>query len=142
MVDSSVGYTPGVGANISVDSIGSALVQRMKPAVGISGTAVDVSAVNPMPVVQRTSTSTLTSVTADVASTVLLVVNANRRGAYFFNDSTAQLYLALADTASLIEFTVRLNPGDMYELPLPVYTGNISGIWSTVNGTVRVTEVF
>ena len=44
-----VGYTPGAGATVAADEIGGILFQRVKPSVGVDGTAVDVSANNPMP---------------------------------------------------------------------------------------------
>lgn len=47
-----VGYTPGVGATVAADDVGGALYQRIKPAFGTDGAAVDVSASNPFPVVQ------------------------------------------------------------------------------------------
>lgn len=45
-----VGYTPGSGATVAADEIGGVLFQRMKPAIGDDGQAVDVSANNPMPI--------------------------------------------------------------------------------------------
>lgn len=44
-----VGYTPGSGATVAADDIGGVLYQRVKPSVGVDGSAVDVSADNPMP---------------------------------------------------------------------------------------------
>jgi len=46
-----VGYTPGSGAFIAADEIGGLLFQRVKPTFGEDGSATDVSATNPMPVV-------------------------------------------------------------------------------------------
>lgn len=43
-------YTAGVGSTVATDDIGGVHFQRVKPAVGADGTAVDVSAANPMPV--------------------------------------------------------------------------------------------
>lgn len=45
-----VGYTPGTGATVAADEIGGVLHQRVKIGVGADGTAVDVSANNPMPI--------------------------------------------------------------------------------------------
>lgn len=45
-----IGYTPGYGAQIAADEVNGALVQRVKPTVGVDGQAVDVSEANPMPV--------------------------------------------------------------------------------------------
>lgn len=43
-------YTAGVGSTVATDDIGGVHFQRVKPAIGADGTAVDVSAANPMPV--------------------------------------------------------------------------------------------
>ncbi len=51
-----VGYTPGSGATIAADDVGGVLVQRIKPAFGVDGAATDVSATNPMPVVEDRGT--------------------------------------------------------------------------------------
>lgn len=45
-----VGYTPGTGAVVAADEIAGVLHQRVKLGIGEDGTAVDVSAANPMPV--------------------------------------------------------------------------------------------
>jgi len=45
-----VGYTPGTGAVVAADEIAGVLHQRVKLGIGEDGTAVDVSASNPMPV--------------------------------------------------------------------------------------------
>jgi hypothetical protein len=45
-----VGYTEGSGKTIAADDVGGVLYQRIKPVVGEDGTAVDVSASNPMPI--------------------------------------------------------------------------------------------
>lgn len=86
-------------------------------------------------------TDTLTSVTAAAASTQLLAANASRKGACFFNESTAVLYLALAGSASTTAYTVQIAAGGYYELPEPIRQGAIFGIWAAANGAVRITEM-
>ena len=49
-MSNSVGYTPGEGALIAVENIAGVLHQRVKIGVGVTGTAVDVSTANPMPI--------------------------------------------------------------------------------------------
>jgi hypothetical protein len=46
-----VAITAGSGTSIATDDIGGAHYQRVKPAFGVDGSAVDVSASNPLPVV-------------------------------------------------------------------------------------------
>lgn len=90
----------------------------------------------------KAATATLTNVTAATSSTALLAVTAGRKQAMFFNDSTAILYLKMGTTASTTSYTVQIPAGGYYELPSPsVYTGIIQGIWSAVNGAVRITEL-
>lgn len=90
-------------------------------------------------------TGTLSNVNDASSDTEILASNGNRKGAMFFNDSTEILYLALAaGTSSATAFSVKLDPGAFYELPLcegGVYSGIVKGIWAANGaGAVRVTE--
>jgi hypothetical protein len=88
------------------------------------------------------STGTITSVNAAASSTQLLASNSSRKAAYFFNDSGATLYLALAGSASTTAYTVQMPANSFFELPTsPVYTGAVFGIWSSATGAVRITEL-
>lgn len=96
-----------------------------------------VSAVAPPP-----TANVLTSVAAATASTTLLASNLNRKQAIFFNDSPANLYLGLTGgTVSLTSYTVKITSYGYFEVPWPVYTGQINGIWDTASGSVRITEL-
>jgi hypothetical protein len=70
----------------------------------------------------------------------LLAANTSRFGATVFNESTAVLYLKLGATASTTDYTVKMDAGDFYETPYD-YTGIICGIWSSANGSARITEI-
>lgn len=88
------------------------------------------------------STSTLTNVSSSASSVSVLSSNSGRKGALFFNDSTALLYLKFGTTASTTSFTVQIPSGGYYEMPGPkIYSGAIDGIWASANGTLRVTEL-
>lgn len=87
------------------------------------------------------SVATLTSVAGATSSTALLASNGNRKGMMIFNDSTAILYLAFASSASTTAYTVQVAPGGFYEMPSPIYTGALYGIWSAANGNARITEL-
>jgi hypothetical protein len=90
----------------------------------------------------RTATSTITSVAGAATSTQLLASNTSRTGAYFYNDSTAILYLAFATSASTTAYTVQMAAQTFYEMPtIPVYTGAIFGIWASAAGNCRITEL-
>lgn len=85
-------------------------------------------------------TSTRTSVLGAIVATTLLAANPARLGATVFNDSTANLFLALGSGASTTSFTIKLATGTYYQIPFN-FVGIITGIWDAVNGNARVTEL-
>lgn len=139
-----VTINPGAGGStIACDDISGIQYQRVKLIYGGDGTnSGDVSSTNPYPVVERKpSSSSVSSVSGSASSVSLLASNANRLGATFFNDSTAVLYLKLGATASTTSYTTQLGSFAYYELPFPIYTGAIDGIWASATGAVRITEL-
>jgi hypothetical protein len=86
------------------------------------------------------STATMTTVAASTSSVTLLAANTARLTATIFNNSNATLYVSLAATSSATNFTTLLTPSAYYELPVPIYTGVVSGIWSKANGSAYMTE--
>ena len=90
---------------------------------------------------QSSSTASITSVSGSVSSVSLLAANSSRKGATFFNDSTAILYLSLGTTsASTTSYTLQVGPNGYYELPF-AWQGAIQGIWGSATGAVRITEL-
>lgn len=95
--------------------------------------------------VQRVIESNVAAATtANVSSLntnqTLLASNASRRGASFYNESTENCLVKFGATASATSYTVRMTPLSYYELPQPVYSGVIDGIWDATAGAMRVTE--
>lgn len=89
----------------------------------------------------RATTGTQSNVSGSASDVTILASNANRMGATVTNDSTAILYLLLANaTSSTTVHTVQLGPGDYYEVPFG-YSGVIKGIWASATGSARVTEL-
>lgn len=86
------------------------------------------------------NTPTVTQVASSASNITLLALNASRKMAMFFNDSTQILYLKLGATASTSSYTVKMAAGAYYELPAPIWTGKIDGIWASSNGNALVTE--
>lgn len=82
----------------------------------------------------------ISSVNDTASDTTILAANTSRKGATFFNDSTAILYLAFANTtSSATNFSVKLQAGGYFELG--GYTGIVKGIWAAdASGACRVTE--
>lgn len=86
-------------------------------------------------------TPVVTQVASSNSSVALLAANSLRKMATFFNDSTQVLYLKVGTTASSSSYTVKMAAASYYELPAPVFTGEIDGIWAAANGNVLVTEI-
>ncbi len=115
------------------------------PVSGGSGSAATVAVTSVAGTVAtaelRGATATRTSVASSASSVTLLAANANRKDASVYNDSTANLYIALGTVAaSAANFTVLVASGGFYEVAYG-YTGQIVGIWASANGNARVTEL-
>lgn len=89
----------------------------------------------------RPATSTVTSVASSASSVSLLASNTSAKLRTFYNDSTQVLYIKFGATASTTSYTVQVAAGGYYEVPQPLYTGAIDGIWASANGNARITEV-
>lgn len=88
------------------------------------------------------TTATLANVNDQATNATLQAANANRVGWSCFNDSTSDLYVKFGATASATSFTVKVLAGQYYEMPKPVYTGIIDGIWTAdASGAARLTEL-
>ncbi len=153
--------TPPAGTVVAADDVAvngtqpSGLVQFMKLVDGTpNGTsAIGGDSTNGLDVdVTRTAvptaaTSTRSSVGDDTNDTALLVANTARKQAIIVNESDADLYVALGAAASTTDYTYFLprqsgGQKSQLELPLPVYTGAIRGIWSSnAGGNARITEL-
>lgn len=91
---------------------------------------------------QRATSSAVSSIPyVATTDTQLLASNTSRVGATIVNDANATLYVKEGTGASPTSYTVALGRGDTYELPVPVYAGQINGYWTTGgSGAARVTE--
>ncbi len=85
-------------------------------------------------------TADLTNVGSSTSSVTLAAANSGRNGLTIVNDSTAVLYMKYGTTASSSSYTYKLEAGDTFEMGT-VYTGIVTGIWASVNGNARVTEI-
>jgi hypothetical protein len=92
--------------------------------------------------IKNYSTSAVTSVVSAATSTSILASNVNRRMAIMVNDTDRNTYVKLGATASTTSFSYKLSPGQILELPIPIYTGAIDAIWdASPTGSMRVTEI-
>jgi hypothetical protein len=93
--------------------------------------------------VTRVSSATLTNVASAATSTTIVAANANRRGLLILNDDANAVKIKYGATASATSYTVNIPGGGGYwEMPQPIYTGVIDGIWAADGGgSARVTEL-
>lgn len=85
--------------------------------------------------------ATVTRVNAAITTVVLAIANPLRKTVILWNDSTATVSVKMGSGASSSSFTWRIGPQSGYELPMPVYVGEISAIWDAANGAMLVTEL-
>lgn len=95
----------------------------------------------PFVVPGRCSTANLANVASSATSVTLQAASTSRKGLIIYNDSTATLFLKYGATASATSFTYFLAAGATWEMPSPLFTGIIDGIWASANGNARVTEL-
>lgn len=88
-----------------------------------------------------TSSAALSNVASSASNVTLFpaVDPSNAEGRLVYNDSTAVLYVKFGATASATSYTVQLAAGAYFEFPLPVYCGQVDGIWASANGNARLT---
>lgn len=86
------------------------------------------------------ATATVASVTSSATNVTLFASNSSAKMRTVYNDSSRNLYLKFGTTASATSFTVLIANGGYYEFPLPIYTGQVDGLWNVANGFARTTE--
>jgi hypothetical protein len=90
------------------------------------------------------STSTGSNVAASAtAVTVFSASTTAVEARTVFNDSTAVLYLKKGASASTTDYWVQIPAGGYFEFPVGQsgpWPGLVSGIWSSTNGSARITE--
>ena len=94
-----------------------------------------------VPTAPAPATSVTLSNVAASATVVTLLTAAARTGAIFFNDSSSAAYIKLGDTASTTSFTYKVFGSQTVVLDGPIYQGDITAIWDSAAGNMRVTEI-
>lgn len=147
-VTANIGTTGGLALDATLTNA----TQKTKivDTAGVNVAVVDATGdiqvdINNFPAIQAisfssNSTATESNVAASITNVTLLASNASRKMAMIYNDSTSDLYVKLGTTASTSSFTVKMVSQAYYELPIPVYTGQIDGIWTIAVGSARMTE--
>lgn len=97
---------------------------------------------NPLPVIPRADTATVTSVPDTDSSGTLAAANTSRKGLVVYNKSTEVLYLKYGSGASASSFTDIVAPDQKHVMGPTIYTGIVTGVWSAnASGVALVTEL-
>lgn len=94
-----------------------------------------------MAVTSSTDDATVTAVASSASAVTLFAATGSVATRKVTNASTATLYLKYGSGAALNSYTAPIGPGGYYELPQPVYSGLVTGIWDAANGSAYCTEV-
>lgn len=86
------------------------------------------------------TSATLSNVAGSDSSVTLLASNAARKQAIVWNDSSAILYVKYGATAAATDCTFQVQGGQTLIFPLPIYAGQVDGIWDSATGAARITE--
>lgn len=123
------------GANAATLTTGQATMANSVPVA----LASDQGALTTQP---ATATWTLAAVAASATSVTIAAANASRKGLTVFNNSTGILYLRKgggAADATTGNF-VGIVPQGYWEMPAPLSTAAVTGIWSIASGSANVDE--
>jgi hypothetical protein len=123
------------------DGVDTAEVVNAAPGAGAFGLVVRIAGTVPTSIAQP-ATSTVTSVAMTAVVATILVANATRMGVILWNDGNNNVFVKLGAGATTASFTVRLASKSEWELPFPVYTGQITGICAAaLTATMLATEL-
>ncbi|WP_138500959.1 hypothetical protein [Nostoc sp. PA-18-2419] len=74
-----------------------------------------------------------------IAATIVNA-NTNRKGLTFFNSSNQNIYIDTNQSVSTSSYMMELEPGDYYESPSPIYTGNYYAVVATGSTAIDLRE--
>jgi hypothetical protein len=94
----------------------------------------------PLDYTNSLGSDTASSVNSSASSVTIKAANARRRSLTIFNNSTAILYISHAATASAATAKTAIAAGAFWQMPYPIYTGVVSGIWAAANGNASIYE--
>jgi hypothetical protein len=81
-----------------------------------------------------------TAAASSTTPATILAGNTAREGATIWNASSAILYISLGPTVTTTNYTRQIAAGGFYEVPYR-YTGLITGVWASENGSALLTEL-
>ena len=82
----------------------------------------------------------VTSIASTIGTVVLAAAQSRRVSLSIYNNSTNPLFMKMGSGAKTTDFTLMMVGSGYYEIPQPIYNGQLTGVWATANGTVLITE--
>lgn len=91
----------------------------------------------------KTSGANVGAIASAATSTLILAANPQRNGLLLTNTDANMLYLKYGEGATITtSYTVAIPAGGYWEMPRPVYSGVIHGIWAADgSGSAVYTEI-
>lgn len=86
-------------------------------------------------------TATPANVATSTSDAILRAAHRGRKALTIWNDSAVALYVNFGAAASATACVVKIAADGYYELPQPVYVGEIHGVLASSTGAARVTEI-
>lgn len=83
----------------------------------------------------------MSSVSSSLSPIRLLGSNQSRQGLSIFGASTATLFVAYNVVTNKSLYVTQVPPGALWEMPQPIYQGQIYGWWNAVNGAANIMEL-
>lgn len=85
--------------------------------------------------------ATVASVACSTTVATLLAASGSRKGGTIYNNAATDLYVKFGSTASSTDFTLKMGPGDYFELPaVSTYGGIVTGTLASGTGNALVTS--
>ena len=89
---------------------------------------------------EKATNAVSSSVPATIEPILILSGNSERKGAILVNDSSNSLFLKFGIAGSVTDYSTKLYKRAYYEVPIPIFTGPLYGVWDGVDGSVKLTE--
>lgn len=86
--------------------------------------------------------ATSANVSSSATAVTLFAANPLARSRSIWNDSSAVVYLKNGTGAAATSCKVKVLADGYYEWPDPVYTGVVTAIWASANGSARTSEEY
>lgn len=87
------------------------------------------------------NSAVITSLVSSTSSQIALAANSSRKGFILHNNSTQTCYVSFANSSSTSAFSFLLNTNSAYQNEAVIYTGSISCVWASADGSLMITEL-